>query len=109
MNIDHLGYVELNDLKAQIEQRLFAMAKEEKRNAIQKVMEIARQYGLKDTDLLEAAEKLDKASKPRTKVEPRYAHPHDASLTWTGRGRAPKWVVDWKSSGHTIEECLIQH
>ncbi len=31
------------------------------------------------------------AAGKRAKVAPKYQNPDDASITWTGRGRQPKW------------------
>ena len=33
-----------------------------------------------------------------------YIHPENADLTWTGRGRKPKWVEVWLEKGGTLEE-----
>ena len=33
-----------------------------------------------------------------------FAHPSDASLTWTGRGRRPAWVAAWIEEGGTLED-----
>jgi DNA-binding protein H-NS len=109
MDINHLDYVELDKLKSEIEQRLLSMAKKEKRNAMQKVLDIARQYGLDSSDLNKIADQMGSTKKKRSKVEPRYAHPDNSSLTWTGRGRSPQWVTDWKNSGRSLDACLIKH
>ena len=33
-----------------------------------------------------------KKSGPRGKVAPKYKNPADPTQTWTGRGKAPKWI-----------------
>lgn len=33
-----------------------------------------------------------------------YQHPEDNDLTWSGRGRKPKWVQDWIANGGTLED-----
>lgn len=38
--------------------------------------------------------------------EVRYRHP-DFTQTWTGRGRAPKWVRDWIDAGKTLDSLQV--
>lgn len=51
-----------------------------------------------------AAESDAKARTASTDV--RYRHP-DLTQTWTGRGRAPKWVRDWIDAGKTLESLQV--
>lgn len=55
-----------------------------------------------------AAESSDTASDGRAVVAPKYAHPKDSSLTWTGRGRAPKWVLALEDEGLSRDDMLIR-
>ncbi|WP_208279302.1 ParB/RepB/Spo0J family partition protein [Massilia oculi] len=41
---------------------------------------------------------------PITAPAVRYRNPNDATQTWTGRGRQPKWVSDWIESGKRLEQ-----
>lgn len=34
-----------------------------------------------------------------------YRHPNDPALTWTGRGRAPAWVEEWKAKHGNLDGC----
>ena len=55
-----------------------------------------------------AATKLPKAAKPATpkkSVPPKYRHPATGA-TWTGRGKAPLWIVDAEKNGQTRQEFL---
>ncbi|MDY0965403.1 ParB/RepB/Spo0J family partition protein [Massilia sp. CFBP9026] len=36
----------------------------------------------------------------------RYRHPN-SMMTWTGRGRAPKWVQEWIESGNTLDGVQV--
>lgn len=38
---------------------------------------------------------------------PRYGHPHDPALTWSGAGRKPFWVHDLLGSGYTLAQLEI--
>jgi len=43
---------------------------------------------------------------PRGPVAPKYRHP-ETGLTWTGRGKAPRWIVDAEASGKPRQSFLI--
>lgn len=45
----------------------------------------------------------------KCKLEPhhkRFQHPSDPSLHYGGRGRQPKWLIDWLEQGHKISELV---
>ncbi len=43
------------------------------------------------------------------KAAPKYQHPDDPSITWTGRGRKPLWVVEaTEEGGKTLEDLKIR-
>ena len=52
--------------------------------------------------------KVQDEKKAARKVEPKYRSPADASLTWTGRGKKPRWVQEWLDAGNAVEALLIQ-
>lgn len=36
-----------------------------------------------------------------------YAHPESKALTWSGRGRQPKWVEEWIAGGGTLDQLRV--
>ena len=52
---------------------------------------------------------LDLGAKPRRSgtVAPKYANPTDPTMTWTGRGRKPRWVQENLESGKQMDDLLI--
>jgi DNA-binding protein H-NS len=38
----------------------------------------------------------------------KYRHPQQYDLTWTGRGKRPRWVMTWLAEGRRIEELGVQ-
>lgn len=45
---------------------------------------------------------------PKTpKVAPQFAHPENAELTWSGRGREPKWFTDFVAKGGNAADLEI--
>ncbi len=43
----------------------------------------------------------------RKPVAPKYRNPHDASQTWTGRGRKPKWVTSYLTIHSNLDDVTI--
>lgn len=50
--------------------------------------------------------KVAKASGPKKTVPPKYRHP-ETGATWTGRGKAPLWIVEAEKNGKTRQDFLI--
>ena len=101
MKIETLSYTELVALKGQVEAALKKCEAEEKSKARKQIIELVRAY---DLNLEEMVGKTGAVRKP---VEPKYRHPQNHALTWTGRGRKPIWVVELLSKGKTLADLLI--
>ncbi|MGV0960073.1 MAG: H-NS family nucleoid-associated regulatory protein [Limnohabitans sp.] len=74
------------DLEAQIE----AARKAENADAIAKVKALVAEHGLTAQDIFGSAKRGAKAG-ARATVAPKYRD-HATGATWTGRGKAPKWI-----------------
>lgn len=69
--------------------------------------EIAAAYGKTGAMSKKAVTtKSAKTSSARKPVAPKYRHP-DTSATWTGRGKAPLWLVEAEKNGQTRAQFLI--
>ena len=51
-------------------------------------------------------EKAAKATGAKKSVAPKYRHPETAA-TWTGRGKAPLWIVEAEKNGQSRQQFLI--
>lgn len=49
-----------------------------------------------------------KVAGARAKVAPKYRNPHNPDETWTGRGRAPKWVQQLQAEGMSMDDLAIE-
>lgn len=49
-----------------------------------------------------------KTGRTLPKVEPKYRNPANASETWSGRGKQPRWLAAYTSQGRKVEDFLIQ-
>jgi len=89
------------------------------KGVIQHIQSLMQEHGIALDDLNEGARRGRKpkaeGSKAtgsaktgtRAKVKPKYRSPEDKNLTWTGRGRTPKWVKEWTDAGHDVSDLLI--
>jgi DNA-binding protein H-NS len=93
-------YQEYKAKIAELENLAETARKDEITKAKEQVAAIMREYGLTVADLGGVAKV--KTSKPRAPVPTKYRD--DATgQTWTGRGRAPKWLEGKKKEDYLIK------
>lgn len=68
--------------------------------------EIAAAYGKTGAKARKSTPKAVKAEGSRKPVAPKYRHP-ETSATWTGRGKAPLWIVEAEKNGQPRQQFLI--
>jgi DNA-binding protein H-NS len=39
---------------------------------------------------------------------PKYAHPENPTMTWSGRGRQPAWIKEHLEAGKPLDDLLIK-
>jgi len=111
-------YADLQKQIAKLQSQAERMRKGSLDKAIALIRELMEKNGISIADLSEALAakgkkgKAAKATSPkgermRAAVKPKYQSPTDPSLTWTGRGRKPKWVQGWIDGGNDLEKLLI--
>lgn len=52
--------------------------------------------------------KTKRVVKPRGKVPPKYRHPENPELVWSGRGNRPNWVKEALAANLTLDDLLIK-
>lgn len=103
MDLSSLSSAELKDLLEQIPLEIKRREKKEKADALKAIEILAAERGFKLEELLETAP----AKKERAPVPVKYRHPTNPELSWTGRGRQPKWVVEFITAGGTLEKLSV--
>ena len=76
--------------KAALEAQIDAARKAENADAIAKVKALVAEHGLTQQDVFGGAKRGPKVA-GTSKVAPKYRDPNTGA-TWTGRGKAPKWI-----------------
>ena len=111
--IDLSGYnlAELKGLQFDIEKAIKERQQGDVKKAREQILKIAQELGVSVEDLLGGGGgKSGGKGKGSTgaKVAPQYQNPADASQTWSGRGRQPKFVVNTIENGGTLEDLRIK-
>ena len=83
-------YKELLKEQEALVQKIEAARKNEFSEALAKVRTLVADYGLTAQDVFPSGRKATKSS-AGAKVAPKYRDPATGQ-TWTGRGKAPKWI-----------------
>lgn len=99
MELSKLSTAELKSIVAQIHKEIEKRQKEEKAQLVKELEAKAATLGFTLAELVSGSSGK-RASAP---VAIKYRHPKKDELTWTGRGRQPKWVVEFLSQGGTID------
>lgn len=105
MDLATIEYSALLQLKNDVDAEVRRREVEEKAKAKKQILEIAKAYGFSVEDVLGG--KVQPSATGRKPVEVKYRHPNDESLTWTGRGRKPLWVVALLESGLDLDALRV--
>ncbi|MGJ7916235.1 H-NS family nucleoid-associated regulatory protein [Massilia sp. LXY-6] len=119
-DLSNYNLAELKGLQFDIEKEIKARQHDEVRKARERILAIAQGVGVPVADLIakaggakKGAAKTRGAEKGGAKKadgqpgEARYRNPADASQTWAGRGRQPKWVAEALAGGKSLDEFRI--
>lgn len=102
IDLEGLSLKELKQLQKDVETAITEFKDRERRKALAEVEAFARERGLSPADLSELTTR-----RTRKSAAPKYANPADASQTWTGRGRRPRWIETALADGKSLDDMLI--
>jgi DNA-binding protein H-NS len=92
-----------------------ALLSELKKDAVSRVLEIMELAKINITDLRNALKgatelglrqkgpKAKQGAKPTKKVPPKFRHPDDPGIVWSGRGKTPVWLRELEKKGRGKE------
>lgn len=90
--------IDLVKKKNEIEAAIKKTKKTLRKDARKKIISLATEFDI-------SLEKLFKTAAEQ--VLPKYRHPENHQLTWSGRGLMPKWMKELIANGRSKEEFLI--
>lgn len=94
---------ELQTLRKDVDKAIAQHKKNKWDNARDALEAKAKELGFRLAEL--AGEKTKK--KPSSPVNPKYRHPENDTMTWSGRGRQPAWFREAVEAGAKPESMLI--
>ena len=114
-DISNLTKKELIALRRKVDRAIESIDARTLDKARREARQLAQSYGLALGDLIEAPKSNEtsganpKARKPakRGKVAPKYRDPANPKVTWSGRGRTPKWVSEALADGATLADLAV--
>lgn len=102
VNLNTLSLKELKDLQSQVAKAISTFEDRKKKEAIAELEEKARAMGFSLAELTGT-----QVGRKRTPAVPKYANPADASDTWSGRGRKPRWFEAALKAGKAPEDLAV--
>ncbi len=105
-------YAELQKQIAKLQNQAERMRKGSFDKAVGQIRDLMEKNEISIEQLTEALSTKGKRGRKQAKAhstaKPKYQSPSDPTLTWSGRGRKPKWVQKWVDGGNDLEKLLIR-
>ena len=100
---------ELMEMRAQIDRAIAAVADRDKRVALKAAEAAAREHGFSLQDLVAGMAQAAAGGRGRAAKggAARFRNPDDASQTWSGRGRRPRWVHEAEAAGRSLDDLRV--
>lgn len=100
IDLDKLSLEELKELEKETKKAVAGFEARKRVVALAAIEAVAAEHGYKLADLISG--KAPKAAAPA-----KYRHPENPSLTWSGRGRQPKWIKEGLAAGQSLDAFEI--
>lgn len=100
LNLDSMSLDELKALQKQVARAIEGYKDREKMKALAALEAKAAELGFSLSELMGG-------KRGKKTGLPKYRHPENPSVTWTGKGRRPEWVKDALAAGKTLDDLSI--
>lgn len=107
-DLDSMNDTELQQIRQQLETVMTKRKREQLATAYRQISEIAKNHNTTLEELIAYGQKKGKKSGSTGQITPKYRHPDDAELTWSGRGKKPRWVQEHLDNGQNLDDLLIK-
>jgi DNA-binding protein H-NS len=107
MNLENMSVDQLQQLQDQINREIKQRRARDKKEILTKIKAMAAAGGYTLEELVSAANAIEPMKTVRS-VPPKYRHPLQSDLTWTGRGKKPHWVTECIAGGKTLADLTIR-
>jgi DNA-binding protein H-NS len=106
-DLSQYNLAELKGLQFDIEKEIKSRQQDEVRKAREQILAIAQDVGVPVSALIAKAGGARKNGGAQQQGQARFRNPADASQTWTGRGRQPKWIAEGLAGGKSLDDFRI--
>ena len=103
MNLNELSLKELKQLQQDVSKAISSYELRHKQAALLELEAKAKEFGFALDELFSIAP----MRKKRQAAKAKYRHPENAELTWSGRGRKPKWISDALEAGKELSDLAL--
>lgn len=102
-DLDDLSLSELKSLQKKVNKAIESYEDRQKNQALAALEAKAKEMGFSLSELTGATPGKAK----RKPAAPKYRHPEDPDVTWTGKGRQPAWFKQAVTSGTSPDDLLV--
>jgi len=103
IDLQSLSLSELKQLQKDVQRAIEGFGDRKKQEAMSALEAKAHELGFSLSDLIGTKKKR----KSSGVIGPKYRHPDNAAVTWSGRGRKPGWFTDALAAGTKAEALEI--
>lgn len=102
-DLNNMTLEELKDLQKDVNKAVASFEERKRKEALGALEAKAQEMGFSLSELTGGTKKSAKVAVP-----PKYQHPENSALTWSGRGRQPKWIKEGLNAGKSLDDFLIK-
>ena len=103
IDLSKFSIEDMEALAKDIEAEIIGRREAERERVLAQMRELAATIGTTPEELFRRTGKVVEKV-----VAVKYRHPDDPSLTWTGRGKRPLWVVEALAAGKTLDDLAAE-
>jgi DNA-binding protein H-NS len=117
LDLSSLSYAELKALNEKILEEMPKAEERSRRDFLEEMQRVAKDHNMTLNELVDlvndqasggSSKRRSKGNRKQGKLPPKYAHPNDPSITWSGKGRRPEWFVHHTEAGNSEDDLLIR-
>jgi DNA-binding protein H-NS len=100
VDLSKLSLEELQTLARDIETEIVSRREADRERVLSQMRDLAASLGL-------TLEEVVKGERNRGTILPKYRHPANPVLTWSGRGKRPAWVNEALAAGMSMDDLAV--
>lgn len=101
LDLSAMPLAELKQLEKHIARTISGYDARKKAEARAQLEAKAKEFGFSLAELTGTEKRTRRAAAPK------YRHPENPAITWTGRGRKPKWFAEYIAAGKPLEKLEL--